>query len=419
MRNKIFHHLEWVSSLLLAIIISIQALLGDYILFIPAGLFLIDSIVSIISLFKNKGLKIASIVQFISSPGTMVLLLLNTIFVLKNGYMLFVQISGVAYLLFKIGLTIYYGIDSKKNNDYENYARFNNGIVSSLYALNFITCSFLYIGSSDQTTWLFILIKVIVNAISTFAVAYFALAFVVVSFSKQILNFKEKIKAVANFFVKYEIGFIFSETFALITCIVCIVNFNKGDYFKYLAGFYLLIFVIRLMTFFWSRSLKKKSDTPLSLSKGRNALLLVSSAILLASGDTLTGALVNMSIHKYTSSLPIWFFVAFMFPFAVMNFVIAIIGKKASKTKDDAALEASSDQSLLISIYSFFAGATYFLKYISDENIVGFIFVIFLFSILVIQTVILITSLVKGIIGCSGRRKIQKEQQYDIVDSNN
>ena len=200
---------------------------------------------------------------------------------------------------------------------------------------------------------------------------------------------------------------------------MCIVNFNKGDYFKYLAGFYLLIFVIRLMTFFWSRSLKKKSDTPLSLSKGRNALLLVSSAILLASGDTLTGALVNMSIHKYTSSLPIWFFVAFMFPFAVMNFVIAIIGKKASKTKDDAALEASSDQSLLISIYSFFAGATYFLKYISDENIVGFIFVVFLFSILVIQTVILITSLVKGIIGCSGRRKIQKEQQYDIVDSNN
>ena len=419
MRNKIFHHLEWVSSLLLAIIISIQALLGDYILFIPAGLFLIDSIVSFISLFKSKGLKIASIVQFISSPGTMVFLLLNTIFVLKNGYMLFVQISGVAYLLFKNGLTIYYGIDSKKNNDYENYARFNNEIVSSLYALNFVVCSFLYIGSSEQTTWLFILIKVIVNAVSTFAVAYFALAFVVVSFSKQILNFKEKIKAVANFFVKYEIGFIFSETFALITCIVCIVNFNKGDYFKYLAGFFLLIFVIRLMTFFWSRSLKKKSDTPLSLSKGRNALLLVSSAILLASGDTLTGALVNMSIHKYTSSLPIWFFMAFMFPFAVMNFVIAIIGKKASKTKDDAALEASSDQSLLISIYSFFAGATYFLKYISDENIVGFIFVVFLFSILVIQTVILITSLVKGIIGCSGRRKIQKEQQYDIVDSNN
>ena len=419
MRNKIFHHFEWVSSLLLAIIISIQALLGDYILFIPAGLFLINSIVSFISLFKSKGLKIASIIQFVSSPGTMVLLLLNTIFVLKNDYLLFVQISGVVYLLFKIGLTIYYGIDSKKNNNYENYARFNNGIVSSLYALNFVVCSFLYIGSSEQTTWLFILIKVIVNAISTFAVAYFALAFVVVSFSKQILNFKEKIKAVANFFVKYEIGFIFSETFALITCIVCIVNFNKGDYFKYLAGFYLLIFVIRLMTFFWSRSLKKKSDTPLSLSKGRNALLLVSSAILLASGDTLTGALVNMSIHKYTSSLPIWFFMAFMFPFAVMNFVIAIIGKKASKTKDDAALEASSDQSLLISIYSFFAGATYFLKYISDENIVGFIFVVFLFSILVIQTVILITSLVKGIIGCSGRRKIQKEQQYDIVDSNN
>ena len=191
MRNKIFHHFEWVSSLLLAIIISIQALLGDYILFIPAGLFLIDSIVSFISLFKSKGLKIASIIQFVSSPGTMVLLLLNTIFVLKNGYMLFVQISGVAYLLFKNGLTIYYGIDSKKNNDYENYARFNNGIVSSLYALNFITCSFLYIGSSDQTTWLFILIKVIVNAISTFAVAYFALAFVVVSFSKQILNFKK------------------------------------------------------------------------------------------------------------------------------------------------------------------------------------------------------------------------------------
>ena len=117
--------------------------------------------------------------------------------------MLFVQISGVAYLLFKNGLTIYYGIDSKKNNDYENYARFNNEIVSSLYALNFVVCSFLYIGSSEQTTWLFILIKVIVNAVSTFAVAYFALAFVVVSFSKQILNFKEKIKAVANLFVKY------------------------------------------------------------------------------------------------------------------------------------------------------------------------------------------------------------------------
>ena len=236
----------------------------------------------------------------------------------------------------------------------------------------------------------------------------------------------------SQFFMKYRIGFVMSEVFELFTVIVCFINIGKSESYFILFSFYLLIFVVRLVTFLWNRKLEKnereeeeeiekinyekkrkqiEKEKKLNLSRKKNGILLFNSIYFIAASDLLSTTLILMASIKFASTIPAWFFVGFMFPFSIMNIVICIIHRKNARHADNAYIDATSDQSLITSLFSLLAGLSYFLRYISDEEMQRFTWSIMWTVVTTIITIALISSFIKSIRGMKGKRRVQLE--YD------
>ncbi len=413
MFKNIIKYIELGLSLLLLGTTIYQSIIGGRLFLLVSLIFLVETIIYFLVLFK-KTFKLASLIQFINSPLAMVVLLISVVLNGEEKYSILLIVIASIYILLKIGIIVYYYLNYKKKDDVVSYTKFYNGLCSLLYVINLLTVVIAKNVATESTVLLYLLILIIVNALSTFAVAYFALAYLVTSYSLKTLSFKEKINAVSKFFIKYELGFIISEIFCFVTMIVSFINVNTNQFFFYLGLFYSIIFTARLITFLWNKSLEKKETNPLFLSKKKHGILLFNSLFFLAAGDLLSISSILLSALRVSSNIPAWFFVGFMFPFSILSFVLSMIHRKSAKTIDNAYLDVTVDQSLITSLFSFLAGLSYFFKYIPNGDFSGLLWLILWLGVLTIITVALIVSFVRSLMGLKGKRGTQKNSP-DIV----
>ena len=432
MNKKPIGVIELLLSIILLIITIYQSIVGGNLFIIVSLIFFTEIIIYLLALFNVKCIKIASIIQFFHSPLAMVVLLIAIFLNGEANYSLVTSIgSGVCGVLKNI-IVLYYFLDFRKEKEAITYGKLFNSLVSSLYIINLFVVCVTKNHITDISVSASSIILIVVNALSTFAVAYFALAFLITAFSEKVLTFKEKIIAMSQFFMKYRIGFVMSEVFELFTVIVCFINIGKSESYFILFSFYLLIFVVRLVTFLWNRKLEKneseeeeeiekinyekkrkqiEKEKKLNLSRKKNGILLFNSIYFIAASDLLSTTLILMASIKFASTIPAWFFVGFMFPFSIMNIVICIIHRKNARHADNAYIDATSDQSLITSLFSLLAGLSYFLRYISDEEMQRFTWSIMWTVVTTIITIALISSFIKSIRGMKGKRRAQLE--YD------
>ena len=413
MLKKIIKYIEVLLSLLLLGTTIYQSIVGGRLFLLVSLLFLIETVIYSLALF-NKTLKLSSLIQFIHSPLAMVVLLISIVLNGEAKYSILLIVIASIYIFLKIGIIIYYYLDHKKKDDVISYAKFYNGLCSLLYVINLLVVLIFKNIAVESTALTFLLILIVLNALSTFAVAYFALAFLITAYSLKTLSFKEKINAVSSFFIKYELGFIISEIFCFTTMIVSFINVNKNQFFFYLGMFYSIIFAARLITFLWNKSLKKKETNPLLLSKKKHGILLFNSLFFLAAGDLLSISSILLSALKVSSNIPAWFFVGFMFPFSILSFVLSLIHRKSAKTIDNAYLDVTVDQSLITSLFSFLAGLSYFFKYIPNNDLAGLLWLLLWLTVLTVITIALIISFIRSLMGLKGKRGTQKNSP-DIV----
>ena len=415
MFKNICKYIELALSFLLLGTTIYQSIIGGRLFLLVSLLFLIETVVYSLALF-NKTFKLASLIQFINSPLAMVVLLISVVLNGEAKYSLSLIVITSIYLLLKIGVIVYYYFDHKKKNDVISYAKFYNGLCSLLYVINLLTVVIAKNIAAESTVLLYLLILLIVNALSTFAVAYFALAFLVTAYSEKALSFKEKINAVTRFFIKYELGFIIGELFCFIAMIVSFINIKENQFFFFLGLFYSIIFTARLITFLWNKSLEKKESDSLLLSKKKHGILMFNSLFFVAAGDLLSISSILLSVLKASSNVPAWFFVGFMFPFSILNFVLSIINRKSAKTIDNAYLDVTVDQSLITSLFSFLAGLSYFFKFIPNGDLSGLLWLILWLGVLTIITVALIVSFVRSLMGLKGKRGTQKNSPNNVSE---
>ncbi len=406
-------YIELGLSLLLLGTTIYQSIIGGRLFLLVSLLFLIEAVVYSLALF-NKTFKLASLIQFINSPLAMVVLLISIVLNGEAKYSLLLIVITSIYLLLKIGIIIYYYLEYKKKNDVNSYAKLYNGLCSLLYVFNLLTIVILKNIVTESTVLAYLIILIVVNALSTFAVAYFALAYLITAYTLKTLSFKEKISAVSRFFIKYELGFVMSELFCFVTMIVSFIHVSKNQFFFYLGMFYSIIFTARLITFLWNKSLEKKETNSQLLSKKKHGILLFNSLFFIAAGNLLSISSILLSVLRASSNIPVWFFVGFMFPFSILNFVLSVIHRKSAKTIDNAYLDVTVDQSLITSLFSFLAGLSYFFKYIPNNDLSGLLWFILWLGVLTIITIALIVSFVRSLMGLKGKRGTQKNSP-DIV----
>ena len=407
MLKNICKYSEIALTLLLLGTTIYQSVIGGWLFLLVSLLFMVETVIYSLALFQ-KALKIASLIQFIQSPIVMAILLVSTVLNGDEKYSIYIHL--------KMGIILYYYLDHKKKNDVISYAKFYNGLCSLLYVIQLFVVVILKNTATDSNALALLITLIIINILSTFAVAYSALAFLVTAYSLKTLSFKEKISAVTRFFVKYGIGFMISELFCFITMIVSFVHMSNNQFFFFLGLFYSIIFTARLITFLWNKSLEKKETNMLLLSKKKHGILLFNSLFFLAAGDLLSISSMLLSVLKASSNIPTWFFVGFMFPFSVLNFVLSMIHRKSAKRIDNAYLDTTVDQSLITSLFSFLAGISYFFKFIPNEDIARFVWVLLWLGVLTIITVALVVSFVRSIMGLNGKRGTQKNSSGVISE---
>ena len=415
MLKNICKYSEIALTLLLLGTTIYQSVIGGWLFLLVSLFFMVETVIYSLALFQ-KTLKIASLIQFIQSPIVMAILLVSTVLNGDEKYSILLIVFTSIYILLKMGIILYYYLDHKKKNDVISYAKFYNGLCSLLYVIQLFVAVILKNTATDSNALALLITLIIINILSTFAVAYSALAFLVTAYSLKTLSFKEKISAVTRFFVKYGIGFMISELFCFITMIVSFVHISDNQFFFFLGLFYSIIFTARLITFLWNKSLEKKETNMLLLSKKKHGILLFNSLFFLAAGDLLSISSMLLSVLKASSNIPTWFFVGFMFPFSVLNFVLSMIHRKSAKRIDNAYLDTTVDQSLITSLFSFLAGISYFFKFIPNEDIARFVWVLLWLGVLTIITVALVVSFVRSIMGLNGKRGTQKNSSGVISE---
>ena len=393
-----------------------QALSGGYWFLLISALFLSEAVIGVLCLFQGKVFKAAAMFQFILSPFAMTALLFST--TLNGGlpHALSTIIVAVIYGVLQVALLSFWIWDYRHSGNVKSYALIYRTLVTLLYGLNLLAATILKNAANEQNVVALLLVFIGVNVISTGFVAFFASVTLVTAYAGKVLPFKEKVLSVSRFFVKHHIGFLFGEAFCLFSLVISFWNIRKSELFFFLGIFYSLVFAARLIGFVWNKRLERKGVEKKVLSRKKHGILLFNSIFFLSFGNVLGVSSLLLSASRASADVPVWFFVAFMFPFSVLAFVMALVHKRSSKRVDDAYLEVMADQAMITSLFSFFAGVTYFIRFIPSEQISSLIWILLWLAVMVGITANLAISFAHAIQGLRGRRKMQQAEAEEKQD---
>ena len=433
--KTIFKHLEYILILPLIAFSIYLGFLNDYIMFFIGLGFILSFVSYLLLIFKNKKVKLASgIISLLNGPYFIIILLLLCISMLGVIVPLYYLIYSIAYFIFKVITIIYYANqDDIESIYYKEYA-----LLMVFYLFNLIFCILLYNFNSGETLFYMIdvltrvfvdnytqydtlkfyliIIKIVVNFITSNFVAYYTASALITISKNEKLKLKDKIKAVTNFFIKYNIGFIFVELFTFIIMLNYASNMNSTNSYAVMAFYYLIILVLRLLVVIWNFILKKKyKNNPYKIYRRRFILLIITATTFLISFNALNSVFVYISENNAESNVPLLWLVLIVLPFSGYGFINSILSVRKAKIEDNAYSLSISTISFVSSIYMLFGALMYLLVSLDDTAKKIIIFIIF--SIATASMLfIIIRALVIGIKGISGKRKKESDFQKDEIE---
>ena len=432
----ILKHLEYILILPLLIMSIILGFTCDNIMLLISGGFLLCFVSYFLLIFNNKKVKIASgIISLINGPFFIVILLLLTISMVGKIIPLYYLIYSLFYLIFKIFTIIHYRII----NDLESIYYKEFSIIMISYLSNLILCILLYNyndGNSlfylsdlfnklfiqnsvgyETSIFILLIIKITVNFITSNFIAYYTASSLITISKNEKLTLKEKIKSVTNFFIKYNITFIFVELFTFIIMINYATKMTETNNYIFMAFYYLIILVLRTLVVIWDYVLKKKyKNEQYKIYRRRFILLIITSATFLLSFQALNGVLIYISQTHFNNSVSLLWLILIILPFSGYGYINAILSFRKAKYEDNAYALSISTISLVSSLYMFFGALIYFLSMLNET--VAFIIWIILFSFAIfIELFFLIRALVIGIKGIAGKRKKEADFYNNEIEA--
>ena len=433
--KTIFKHLEYILILPLIAFSIYLGFLNDYIMFFIGLGFILSFVSYLLLIFKNKKVKLASgIISLLNGPYFIIILLLFCISMLGVIVPLYYLIYSIAYFIFKVITIIYYA----NQEDIESIYYKEYALLMVFYLFNLIFCILLYNFNSGETLFYMIdvltrvfvdnytqydtlkfyliIIKIVVNFITSNFVAYYTASALITISKNEKLKLKDKIKAVTNFFIKYNIGFIFVELFTFIIMLNYASNMNSTNSYAVMAFYYLIILVLRLLVVIWNFIIKKKyKDNQYKIYRRRFILLIITATTFLISFNALNSVFVYISENNAESNVPLLWLVLIVLPFSGYGFINSILSVRKAKIEDNAYSLSISTISFVSSIYMLFGALMYLLVSLDDTAKKIIIFIIF--SIATASMLfIIIRALVIGIKGISGKRKKESDFQKDEIE---
>ena len=436
--KKLMYHLEYILIFPLAIM-SILSAINANIVLLSVGICLFIEGICYIFLVTNKNkLKAAAgIITFINGAISIVVLLLLAISMLPNTAPLYYVIYTLIYLTYKIFSYFYYRHikDDLMSTIYKEFA-----VIMIMLIINLLACILFYnfdpnesldymidvlvkifvdnYTGYDTLKFYLLVIKILINFISSFFVAYYSASAMILLLKNKPLTLKEKIRSIIDFIQKYNISFIMGEIFTTIVFLSYLQNANSNEQYGYIASFYLLILVLRTLIFIWNKIITKKyKDNPYKLYRRQFILLIIVSASIILLNQSLNSVLISISTkNNNPNAFPIWWLLLIILPFSAYGFIISFLSYKRAKMNDNAYLLAYSNLSCISSMFMLFGSTIFILAKISNELLVMIIWFILLSAVIISELTISIISLIIGIKGIAGKRKKPEDFIHDKGD---
>ena len=270
------------------------------------------------------------------------------------------------------------------------------------------------IASKPETNVVAVLIiGIVINVLVTTFITGRPILDIVDLFIDEKTKFKDKIVYIVRTLNKYHVFFYIGLLFTFgLSISALVVGFKvdeslKNSYWN-LFVFYFAVALIRLIVFFAHRKNEKQCvDNPTELRRRDYKSLLIVCIALLLLGDSFSGALALIIQNKSNSSTPLWWYLAIILPFAIMRLITSINSRRKAKKNNDPYLYITSTIGFITTIYSFI-GVIATSYAIIKSDWIALLVVLLILGATILQTIILITQLVKSINGMKNNKVIKE-----------
>ena len=333
------------ASVFACIILSIPILQGEISFAILAGIALVEGVITFFNAsIKNK--MIACIFETVHAFLFSLVIVLFAVFERSDKvvYPLIITVLAVVTLV-KGGIAVYhvrkYG--NARNIDYHTSG--NHNFISALTYLQMLWFVIVSLFRVSNPMLCRLIADLVLNFIVTNIVTTVAMFMLVRMYTDEKLTFVEKVRFIVSTLIEKDvfiyIGFFFSFMVALFTLLTALNSEGDAQTGYYaLGGFYLTIFITRIVShFLWKKASKREYDEA-QLQKARARLSLFVSIALLVEGETIGTALMFFMQNKAQDQTPLWWFFLFLLPFALWRGVSCTMYLIKSRKSADLRIKA-------------------------------------------------------------------------------
>ena len=280
-------------------------------------------------------------------------------------------------------------------------------------AFHLLVDAILIASKSETNVVAILIIGIFINVLVTTFITGRPILDIVDLFIDEKTKFKDKIayiiKTLNKHHVFFYIGLLFTFGLSISALIVGIkADESLRNSYWNLFIFYFAVALIRLIVFFIHRKNEKQCiDNQIELRRRDYKSLLIVCIALLLLGDSFSGALALIIQNKSNLSTPLWWYLAIILPFAIMRLITSINSRRKAKKNDDPYLYTTSTIGFITTIYSFI-GAIATSYAIIKSDWIALLVVLLILGATILQTIILITQLVKSINGMKNNKVIKE-----------
>ena len=258
-----------------------------------------------------------------------------------------------------------------------------------------------------------LIIGIVINVFVTIYITGRPIIDIVDLYIEENTKFKDKIVYIFRTLNKYKVFFYLGLSFTLGLAISTLIAGFKADeslkssYWS-LFIFYFSILILRIVAFVvHTKNEKKYVDNQIELKRKDYKLLLIICITLIILGDAFGGALSLIVKKNAESTTLLWWYLAIILPFAIIRLIISINTRKEARRNDNPYLYVTSTIGFIATIYSFIGVIATSYSIIKSDWIVLLV-VLLIIGSAVLQTIILITQLVKSINGVRKNKEIKE-----------
>lgn len=258
-----------------------------------------------------------------------------------------------------------------------------------------------------------LIIGIVINVFVTIYITGRPIIDIVDLYIEENTKFKDKIVYIFRTLNKYKVFFYLGLSFTLGLAISTLIAGFKVDeslrssYWS-LFIFYFSILILRIVAFVvHTKNEKKYVDNQIELKRKDYKLLLIICITLIILGDAFGGALSLIVKKNAESTTLLWWYLAIILPFAIIRLIISINTRKEARRNDNPYLYVTSTIGFIATIYSFIGVIATSYSIIKSDWIVLLV-VLLIIGSAVLQTIILITQLVKSINGVRKNKEIKE-----------